>query len=82
MPVNGLPVIARRLILSLVIVALGLPIGICLLLALSRVLGAMGDAVGAAAVDRLALAGGVLWVMSLIALVVLQAIASLDEPDE
>jgi hypothetical protein len=73
---------AQRVTLLLVIAALVLPIAICVLVALGKLLGAMGDVSGAAGVDRIALACGVLWVVGLIALVIVQALASLDRPEE
>ncbi|MGD9645270.1 MAG: hypothetical protein AB7U73_06125 [Pirellulales bacterium] len=63
----------QKTILTVLCAALMLPIVSIVLVGLGRLLAAMGDAAGAVAVDRLALAVGVLWVLSLIGLVLLLA---------
>lgn len=70
------PTTLERLLLA----AVALPIVCTVLIGLGRLLAAMGDAAGATAVDRLALATGVLWVLILIALVLLLAAARAFEP--
>ncbi len=65
------PTTLERLLLA----GVALPIVCMVLVGLGRLLAAMGDAAGATAVDRLALAAGVLWVFVLIALVLLLAAA-------
>ncbi len=67
----------RRLLIPLVIASLGLPIVLVLLLATARLLAALGDAGGALVVDRIALAGGILWAADLVTLVILQSITGL-----
>jgi len=71
----------RRLLIPLVIASLGLPVVLVLLLATGRLLAALGDAAGATVVDRIALAGGILWVADLVVLVILQSIAGLLPPE-
>ncbi|MBL9123036.1 MAG: hypothetical protein JNG90_05350 [Planctomycetaceae bacterium] len=67
----------RRLLIPLVVASLGLPVLLLLIVATARLLGALGDEVGALALDRIALGGGILWVADLVALVILQGIAGL-----
>lgn len=73
---------AQRFILGLLIGALGLPILLCVLIAMGRLLAAMGDLPGAGAVDRLSLGLFILWIADLIGLVVVQAIQSLGGPNQ
>jgi hypothetical protein len=75
-------VIPRRIVTALVIASLVLPIAICVLLATGRLLAAMSDAAGAAVLDRLGLAAGILWVVGLIGLLIVLAIQSLGPPGE
>ena len=70
------PTTIERLLLA----AVALPIVCTVVVALGRLLAAMGDAAGATLVDRLALAAGVLWVFVLITLVLLLAAARAFEP--
>jgi hypothetical protein len=70
--------IPQRVILGLVVGAVGLPIVICVLLGLSYLLTAMDDQAGAAGVGRFCLAAGAIWVIGLVALLVALAINSLD----
>lgn len=72
----------RRLLIPLVVASLGLPIVLVLLLATGRLLAALGDASGASAIDRIALAGGILWVADLVILVILQSLAGLLPNEE
>ncbi|HTU26718.1 MAG TPA: hypothetical protein VMF30_15020 [Pirellulales bacterium] len=71
----------RRALISLAVAALLLPIVTVILVATARLLAAMQDAAGAAVVDRLALAVGVLWVTDLVALVIVQAIQAAGPPE-
>jgi hypothetical protein len=68
----------RQITLVLLVAALAMPVVICVLVGLARLLAAMGDTAGAAGVNWIALAAGVVWVVGLIGLVIVQAIASLD----
>ena len=72
----------RRILTALVVVALLLPIVVTVLLAVSRLLFAMDDAVGAAVLNRLALGAGILWGLDLIVLLIAQGVQSTLRPDE
>jgi hypothetical protein len=78
----GRNVVPRRAVLALVVAALVLPIGITLILGLAALLGAMGDAAGKAVLARVALAGGIVWGIDLVCLLLVQAVASLGEPEQ
>jgi hypothetical protein len=75
------PVFSKALYL-LLIAGLLLPIAISVIVALAALLTAMQDTTGGAALRYVALAGGVLWVVDLVAIVLVQAMDSLDRPDE
>ena len=74
----------RRTLPLLVGLAAGLPVVVCVLVALARLLGGLGDTTGAIVIDRLALAVGFAWVVSLIFLVICQGLEALnrDEPPD
>jgi hypothetical protein len=72
----------RVLLLILILAAILLPVAICLLIGLGRLLGAMGDSVGGVILDRVALGVAVLWVLDLIWLLLALAIERLCGPDE
>jgi uncharacterized BrkB/YihY/UPF0761 family membrane protein len=74
--------IPARIVLSLLVVAVLLPITLCVVLGVAALLAQMGDAAGGAVLNRIALAGGILWVVDLIFLVLATAIGSLRGPDE
>jgi hypothetical protein len=84
------PPIPARLLVTLILVvlilaAILLPITLCVVLGVAALLAQMGDAAGGAVLCRIALAGGILWIVDLICLVLVLAIDSLrgpDEPDE
>lgn len=67
----------QRLVIGLLIGALGLPILLCVVFAVARLLDGMQDAAGATALGRVGLGLFILWVADLIGLVVVQAIQSL-----
>ncbi len=67
-------------LLLLVAAAVMLPITICVLVGLGRLLGSMGDAAGSLVLDRIGLALGIAWVLDLVFLVLLLAIQRLLEP--
>jgi hypothetical protein len=73
---------AQRFTLGLLVGALGLPILLCVLMAVGRLLAGMGDLPGAEVANRISLALFVLWVADLIGLVVVQAIQSLGGPNQ
>ncbi len=62
--------------------ALLLPIAICVVLALSSLLGAMNDTRGGEALRYVALGGGILWVIDLICLLLVQGVNSLIDRDD
>jgi len=70
----------QRALVTLIVIAVVLPIGVCVILALGELLGAMGDSAGGVVLDRVALATGVLWVVDLICLVLALGVNSLIDP--
>jgi hypothetical protein len=79
------PIIPHRFVLTLIVATILLPIAICVVLGVAALLEAMGDSLGGATLQRIALAGGIFWIIDLICLLLVLAIASLrgpDEPDE
>lgn len=74
--------IPKRTILGLLVGALLLPIAILLLLVVSKLVGAMGDAGGALFLGRTGIVVAVLWALDTICLVVALAINTLGGPDE
>ena len=76
--------IPQRAIAWLLVGALGLPIALCVLFALARLLETMQDAAGAAALQRVSLGLFALWVIDLVALLIVGAINSLrvDPPED
>jgi hypothetical protein len=73
-------VISRRILTWLVTAALVLPISLSIAVAAARLLAAMQDAAGAAVLDRVALALGIIWVLGLVSLVIALALALLTAP--
>jgi len=59
-----------------------LPIGILVVLAAARLLAGMSDLDGARVLDRVALGGGILWVILLICLVLAQGIQAIRYPND
>ena len=79
------PLVPHRIVLTLIATALLLPITICVVFGVAAMLQAMGDAAGAAVLNRVALGGGILWGVNLIGLLLVLAIGTLrgpHEPDE
>jgi hypothetical protein len=76
------PLIPARIVLSLIGVAILLPIALCVVLGVAALLTQMGDVAGGTVLYRIALAGGILWVIDLICLLLALAVASLRGPDE
>jgi hypothetical protein len=76
------PLIPDRVVLSLIVVAVLLPITLCVVSGVAALLNQMGDAAGGAVLHRIALAGGILWGIDLICLILALAIRSLRGPDE
>jgi hypothetical protein len=77
-----LSLIPHRLILALVVAAVLLPITLCVVLGVASLLDAMGDSLGGLVLRRIALAGGILWGIDGICLVMVLAIGALCGPDE
>jgi hypothetical protein len=74
--------VSNRIVLSLLVVAILLPIALCVVFGVGSLLAQMGDAAGATVLYRIALAGGILWAVDLISLLLTLAIGSLRGPDE
>lgn len=72
--------ISPRAIVWLIVLALGLPIALCVLMGLAWLLRMMQDEAGAACLARVAMGLAIVWIIDLIALVVIQAINSLGGP--
>lgn len=73
--------ISRPWMVGLLAGAVVMPLVLVLVLGLGRLLAAMGDATGAAVLDRLALAGGLLWSLNLVLLLVALAVRSLEREE-
>jgi hypothetical protein len=67
----------RNALSVLLATALVLPIAELVMLGLARLLAAMGDQAGAVVLDRISLAGGIVWTVDLVALLLVLAIRSL-----
>ncbi len=72
----------RRLLLLLLSGTLFLPIAVVLIVAMARLLAALSDPAGAATLDGVALAVGIVWALTVIALPIVLAIDTLlkEEP--
>jgi hypothetical protein len=75
------PLIPHQIVVALVVIALFLPITICVTVGVAALLEGMGDFAGGAALHRVALACGTIWVIELICLVLVLAIGTLRGPD-
>ena len=71
----------RHLLVGLLIGALGLPILLCVLFAVGKLLEGMNDAAGATALEWVGLGLFILWAVDLIGLVIVQAIQSAGGPN-
>ncbi len=76
------PLIPHRVVLALLTVAILMPIVICVVVGVAALLGGMGDIAGGAALHRVAMGGGILWVIDLICLLLVLAMGTLHGPDE
>jgi hypothetical protein len=76
------PLIPYCVVLTLISVALLLPITICVILGVAALLANMGDAVGGAVLHRIALGCGILWIIDLVGLLLVLAIGTLRGPDK
>jgi hypothetical protein len=70
----------QRVAVGLIVAAVGLPIALCVLYALARLLEAMKDLDGANALGRVNLALFALWVVNLVTLIIVSAMNSLSNP--
>ncbi len=61
--------------------AVGLPILLCVLFAVAKLLEGMKDLDGAAVVERIGLGLFILWIVDLVALVIVQGLQSLAAPN-
>jgi hypothetical protein len=75
------PVFTKTLF-GLVVAGLLLPVAISIVVALASLLSKLDDPTGGVALRYVAMAGGVLWIVDLIAIVLVQAIDALDRPDD
>jgi hypothetical protein len=69
-------VLLRHFLVGLLIGALGLPILLCVMFAVGKLLEGMNDVAGATALERVGLGLFILWAVDLIGLVIVQAIQS------
>jgi len=76
------PIIPDRFVLALIVATILLPITLCVVLGVAALLEAMGDSLGGAVLQRIALAGGIFWIIDLICLLLILAIGALRGPDE
>jgi hypothetical protein len=76
------PIVPRSVLIALVAAALLLPVAICVVVGVSGLLAAMGDAAGGAVLQRIALGCGILWGVNLVALVVVLAIGAIRGPND
>jgi hypothetical protein len=74
-------VLLRHLLVGLLMGALSLPILLCVLFAVGKLLEGMNDAAGGAVLERVGLGLFVLWIVDLIGLVIVQAIQSAGGPN-
>jgi len=65
----------------LLAVSIGLPLLQAVLFWIGGLLGAMGDEVAAGVLTRIQTVAGVLWLISLVGLVIVLAVKTLDEDD-
>jgi len=71
----------RWAVMLLTVGAVLLPIAVLVVLGTGELLGAMGDEMGGAVLRRIALAGGILWVMDLLGLLLVLALNSLGNDE-
>lgn len=76
------PLIPHRIVLALMVIAIVLPIIICVVVGVAALLSEMGDLAGGAMLHRAALTLGILWAVDLICLLLVMAIGTLRGPDE
>ncbi len=69
-------------VVCLIAAAVILPAVICVMLGVAALLGKMGDAPAGSVLKYVAMAGGIVWVVDLIGLVLIQAINSLGDSSQ
>jgi hypothetical protein len=74
--------VLSKALFALLVAGLLLPVTICIVMALAALLEAMKDSTGGAVLRYVALTGGVVWVVDLVAIVLVQAIGTLQQEDE
>jgi hypothetical protein len=79
---TGADLIPRRALTFLLAAGCVLPVAIAIVVGVGRLLSAMGDAAGALALDRTALALGILWAIALVCLLLALAIQILGPPEK
>ena len=72
--------VSRSVLTVLVAAGFVIPVAIAVVMGVGRLLGAMQDAAGAAVLDRVALAIGILWVLDVVCLVLALGINTLGPP--
>lgn len=70
--------IVVRLLVGAVIATILLPIAVAVVLGLAALLGGLGDTVAAVACQRVALVGGVLWILAIIVTSVCSGLVAMD----
>jgi hypothetical protein len=73
-------VISRRVLTVLVTIGCVLPLALVIVLGVARLLTAMQDTAGAAVLDRIALAAGIMWVIDLACLLLALGINASGPP--
>ena len=73
--------VPQRFVLALAAAAILLPITICVVVGVAALLVGMGDQWGGAVLFRIALAGGIVWIIDLVCLVLALAVGTLRGPD-
>ncbi|MEX2113744.1 MAG: hypothetical protein WD845_11195 [Pirellulales bacterium] len=73
--------ISRRILTVLLAIGCVAPVAIAIVVGVARLLGAMDDAAGALALERVALALGIVWAISLVCLLLALAINVLGPPE-
>ena len=74
--------VSSKVLLALLVAGLVLPITICVVLALAFLLVAMDDPAGGRVLRYVALAGGIVWSVVLVALILVQAVHTLGRSDD
>ncbi len=73
--------IPKKTLARLLVAALVLPIGLCVVWGIAHLLGAMGDALWAKVLARVALIGTILWVIDLVCLLVALGVHAMGPAD-